>query len=150
MAALASIEENVSQFVAAMNDVRRGLRNDTTSTALQSDSNTTSANLGAAQVNDASKTPKAKSSTSAAAEMAESATTTTTDLRTRLQAELAAAERRTAYEVMQKEWLAWGESVMATIEDWLDRWDIGIADRVKLMGWADRLTWWGVKGSKKE
>ena len=143
-ASLTSIENDVSEFVAAMKDIRRGLLEANFSTTSQTESNPTSADSAAGPSNE---TTASEASTKPAVDTAPQAINL--DLSARLQAELAAAERRTTYEVLQRDWLEWGEGVMRDIEKWLDRWDIGIADRVNLMGWADRLAWWGVKGSHK-
>lgn len=145
-ASIESIENDVSQFLAAMTAARSGIRLTYASTAPQ-ESNPTSANSKTSPFND---THHPGTSTTAAAGTANHTLESTGRLTERLRAELAAADQRAEYERMQKDWRSWAENVMSSIEKWLDRWDIGIANRVRLMGWADRLAWWGVKGSKKE
>lgn len=50
-----------------------------------------------------------------------------------------------AFEEMRRQWLTWGEHVMRNLEMWLDREGLGIADRMTVVGLADRMGWYGIR-----
>lgn len=60
------------------------------------------------------------------------------------------AQRRESFTEMRGMWLNWGQELMKTLERWLDRPDLGIADRVRVIGCADRLAWYGVAASREK
>lgn len=59
-------------------------------------------------------------------------------------------ERRRAFEAMRVQWMTWAEDVMSQIEAWLGRWDLRIAERMTVLGLADRMAWYGVQGKKDD
>lgn len=59
-------------------------------------------------------------------------------------------ERRRAFEGMRVQWMTWAEDVMSQIEVWLGRWDLRIAERMTVLGLADRMAWYGVQGKKDD
>lgn len=118
MAALTKLETDVSQFVTAMQHANSQLA------LLKSPPQTFTANNTPTPRNDL-----------------------TAQILKAIEGEKAAAnmQKVAAFEAMRREWLQWGQGVMRTLELWMERRDVGITDRVRVMGLADRLAWYGVK-----
>lgn len=63
-------------------------------------------------------------------------------------------QKREGFESMKREWRVWGQGVMKSLVAWCERRDLGIADRMAVVGLMDRLAWYGVvveevEGGKK-
>lgn len=63
-------------------------------------------------------------------------------------------QKREGFESMKQEWRVWGQAVMKSLVAWCERRDLGIADRMAVVGLMDRLAWYGVvveevKGGRK-
>ena len=159
MAALARLENNVAQFVGAIKHANSAL----------SELQTTPAKSIRTDSTAASNQPASEIDTPLTSNASTPLKTSQDDLTAQLRAALEGlpgarkaglglpsaaevmdpqTERRKAFTEMRREWMVWGESLMKTLESWLDRPDLGIADRVRVIGLADRLAWYGVRGSR--
>lgn len=166
MAALAQIEAQVNEFVTAIKCADSHIARLAPAPATPSPATQTNTSIAKSAPTDptqqGTRFPSDRNSTSDSKPNNNPTTTTPTAakpsdtptpeelLASQLSAALAAsaranAESRQAFLIMRQQWFDWGEGVMRAIEGHLGRWDLGIAERIRLVGLADRMGWYGVR-----
>lgn len=158
MDSLADLESKVDQFVSAMKHANEHLAELSSALPTATDSSTNGEAVAGPESNSNTITPRTNGNNINSANNPPATTTNDTsadpDSAPQQQGQqphphTPDPDRLAAFTYMKHNWLDWGEGVLRDLELYLGRWDLPALERARLVGLADRLAWYGVRGSGK-